>query len=153
MKRVIPLLLVLGCGARPQATETLAESIRGYNDGVRWQRFEVAATRVPARERSKFVEEMDERAEDLRITEYDVVKVDRTSERVAKVQIKVSWYKDTEGTLRHTHAVQTWERHGKVWLMVDESRMRGAEMPGLAEPIADATPAVETAPAADRVDP
>ena len=39
-----------------------------------------------------------------------------------------------EGTIHETHAVQTWERHGKAWWMVDESRLRGAPMPGLAEP-------------------
>ena len=30
--------------------------------------------------------------------------------------------------------MQTWERHGKAWMMVDETRVRGAEMPGLPEP-------------------
>jgi hypothetical protein len=37
--------------------------------------------------------------------------------------------------VHETHALQTWERHGKVWWMVDEARLRGAEMPGLAEPV------------------
>jgi hypothetical protein len=48
--------------------------------------------------------------------------------------VKVSWYKDSEGTLRETQAMQTWERHGKTWLIVDEARLRGTEMPGLREP-------------------
>jgi len=148
MKRIspvlVPLLVLAACGARPQA-ESLAESIRIYNEGVRWQRFANAAALVPPPERSKFVEEMDERAEDLRITEYDVVKVDREGDRLAKVQVKMSWYKDSEGTLRETHAVQTWERHGKTWLMVDEARMRGAEMPGLAEPVGDEAAVTEAA--------
>ena len=40
--------LVAACGApqvRPE--EDLAESIRQYNDGVRWGRFEVAASSIP----------------------------------------------------------------------------------------------------------
>jgi hypothetical protein len=36
--------------------------------------------------------------------------------------------------------VQTWERHGKGWWMVDESRLRGAPMPGLAEALEPAAP-------------
>jgi hypothetical protein len=133
---LISLILLAACGsAAQQNAETLAESIRSFNEGVRWQRFEVAAVSIPPRERSRFVEAMDERAEDLKITDYEVVKVDRKGDKEARVQVKVSWYLDTEGTLRETHALQTWQRRGKAWLMVDESRHRGDEMPGLPEPL------------------
>ena len=37
----------------------------------------------------------------------------------------MSWYLDSEGTLRETQAMQTWERHGKTWWMVDEARRAG----------------------------
>lgn len=121
------------CGARARSGETLTESVRSFNEGVRWERFAVAAARVPPRERSQFVEDMDERAEDLKITDYEIVKVDARGPREARVQVKLSWYRTSEGTLRETHAVQTWERQGQAWLMVAEARVRGAEMPGLPE--------------------
>lgn len=123
------------CGAAPRSAETLAESVRGFNDGVRWERFGAAATRVPTRERSQFVREMDERAEELKITDYEIVDVDARDAREARVQVKLSWYRTSEGTLRETHAVQTWERHGAAWIMVAEARVRGAEMPGLPDPV------------------
>ncbi len=153
---MIPLVVLVACGANQQSSETLAESIRSYNDGMRWQRFAVAATLVPPRERSKFVEDMDERAEDLRITDYEVVKVDRKGATAAEVQVKVSWYKDSEGTLRETHARQTWERQGKDWMIVDTERMRGAEMPGLPDgkaapdPTTAPEPGTDEAPASER---
>jgi len=78
---------------------------------------------------------MDQRAEDVKITDYDVVRVEPRGEREAHVQVKLSWYKPSENTVHETHAMQTWERHGKVWLMVDETRLRGAEMPGLPESV------------------
>jgi hypothetical protein len=135
--RALAILLVpaclAACGARAGGMETLAESIRSYNDGVRWERFAAAAVRVPRAERSQFVEEMDARAADLKITDYEVVKVDPRGAREARVQIKLSWYRTSEGTLRETHAMQTWERHGKAWVMVAEARMRGAAMPGMSE--------------------
>ena len=140
MKTAIPLVLCFACAGTQQNTEKLAESIRSYNEGIRWQRFEVAAVSVPPRERSRFVEEMDERTKDLKITDYEIVKVDRTGDKEAKVQVKVSWYVDTEGTLKETHAIQVWHRRGKAWLMVDETRYRGAEMPGLAERVRDEEP-------------
>jgi len=135
MKSALAVLILLSaCGAAP-ASDTLAETVRTYNEGVRWGRFEVAAVHLPAKERSKFVDENDERAKDLKITEYDVVNVDQKGSKEAKVHIKMSWYSDREGTLHETHAVQTWEKKGREWLLVDESRTKGTEMPGLPEPL------------------
>lgn len=131
--KAIWFVLLAGC-ASGRSGDTLADSVRTYNDGVRWERFAVAAKHVPPQERSMFVDQADERAEDLKITDYEIVKVDAAGEREARVQIKLSWYRESEGTLRETQALQTWERHGKTWWMVDETRVKGDEMPGLAEP-------------------
>lgn len=134
MKRlVLALLVTSACSAAQKDTETLSESIRLYNEGVRWQRYAVAATAIPPRQRAAFVDEMDERGNELKITDYEVVKVDAAGAKAAKVQVKLSWYTDREGTLRETHALQSWERHGKEWWMVDAVRLRGAEMPGLTD--------------------
>lgn len=134
MKRlVLALLVTSACSAAQKDTETLSESIRVYNEGVRWQRYAVAATAIPPHQRAAFVDEMDERGNELKITDYEVVKVDAAGAKAAKVQVKLSWYTDREGTLRETHALQSWERHGKEWWMVDAVRLRGAEMPGLTD--------------------
>ncbi|MBC7973422.1 MAG: hypothetical protein H7138_00445 [Myxococcales bacterium] len=136
MRAILISILVLGCGgAQVRPEHDLPESIRQYNEGVRWSRFEVAASSVPAAQRAQFVDDMDERANDLKITDYDVVKVDAHGNREAHVQIKLSWYKVSEGTVHETHALQTWERHGKAWLIVDATRLRGSEMPGLSESV------------------
>ena len=135
MRAALITILLLGCGAAmPHDEPDLSESVRLFNDGVRWQRFAVAAVAIPPRERSQFVDDMDERANELKITDYEVVRVDPHGANEAKVHLKVSWYKASEGTVHETHALQTWERHGKSWWMVDEIRLRGAEMPGLSEP-------------------
>ncbi len=135
MKRfVLVVMAAAGCGsAIRKDTDTLTESIRVFNEGVRWQRYAVAATAIPPAQREKFVDEMDQRSEDLKITDYEVVKVAPAGAKAAKVQIKVSWYSDREGTLHETHALQSWEQHGKEWWMVDAVRVRGHEMPGLTD--------------------
>jgi hypothetical protein len=133
--RAILLVCLVACGAAQRPTEPLGDAVREYNDGVRWERFSAAASHLPVKERATFVDEADERAKDLKITDYDIVKIEPKSEREAKVQVKLSWYKESEGTVHETHANQTWEKHGKAWLMVDESRLRGTEMPGLPEPL------------------
>jgi hypothetical protein len=132
--RAIWFVVLAGC-ASAKSGDTLADSVRVYNDGVRWERFSVAAKHVPPKERSVFVEHADERAEDLKITDYEVIKVENKGDREATVQVKLSWYRESEGTLRETQSLQTWERHGKTWWMVDEARVKGFEMPGLQEPV------------------
>jgi hypothetical protein len=127
-------LAACGANTAAQSRETLADSIRTYNDGVRWQRFTVAASLLPERERGRFADEMDQRANEVKITDYEVIRVDTKTAREAKVHVKLAWYRESEGKLLETHAVQTWERRGKSWLMVEEARLRGPEMPGLPEP-------------------
>jgi hypothetical protein len=134
MRSIVWLCVLAACGSA-KSGETLSESIRAYNEGVRWERFAVAAVHVPAKQRAQFVDEADQRAQDIKITDYEVVKVDQRGDREATVQVKLSWYRESEGRLLETQAVQTWERHGKAWLLVDEARLRGPAMPGLPEPL------------------
>lgn len=118
-----------GCAHVPRG-EGLMDAVRTYNDGVRWERFAAAAATVPPRERDSFLDEREALAEDLRITDYEVVRVNDRGEG-AEVQVKLVWYRDSEGTVHETWAAQTWERQGKAWRIVAERRVRGREMPGL----------------------
>jgi len=134
MRAALIAILMLGCGgAALRDGPDLSESIRAFNDGVRWERYAAAATALPPRDRSQFVDDMDQRSGEVKITDYEIVRVDPRGDREARVQVKLSWYKTTDNTVHETHAVQTWERHGKAWWMVDEVRLRGTELPGLAE--------------------
>jgi hypothetical protein len=138
MIRIVAVLVIAACGApqvRPE--EDLTESIHQFNEGIRWGRFGVAASSIPPGERSKFIDEMDQLTTDLKITDYEIINVEAHGPREARVQLKITWYKDPENIVRETSATQTWERHGKIWMMVDETRLRGAEMPGLAEKVTE----------------
>jgi hypothetical protein len=142
MRAALLAILMLGCGASLHDQPDLPETVRMFNEGVRWERFTAAAAALPPRDRSQFVDDMDQRSGEVKITEYEVMRIDPRGEHEARVQVKLSWYKTSEGTVHETHAVQTWERHGKSWWMVDEARLRGAPMPGLAE--SPATPVTVT---------
>ena len=136
--KLVAILLVMaaGCGAAAsQSGESLTDSVRSYNDGIRWGRFDNAAIHIPPAQRSQFVDDWDQRSKDLKVTDYEVVKVQPRGAREAKVEVKLEWYKDSEGLVHETRAQQTWERHGRLWLLVDEARVRGTEMPGLPEPM------------------
>jgi hypothetical protein len=135
MRRLLMLTSLVACGGIPKGGEMLTESIRGYNEDLRWERFESASSFLPRTQRATRVDEWDDRAHELKITGFDVVKVDRRGEREARVQVKLEWYRSSDNTVHETHAVQTWERQGRAWVVVDEARLRGPEMPGLPEPL------------------
>lgn len=143
IRSLILVLVVAACGGTQGDHDTLSASIRSYNEGIRWGRYAVAASNIPPRERSQFVADMDERGEDLKITDYEIVNVAARGPREARVRIKMSWYLDSQGTVHETHAEQVWERQGKAWFMVQESRVRGEEMPGLPESAEEAPEAPE----------
>lgn len=123
---------VAACAPPATRAWALTDAARTYNEGVRWERFEAAATVVPPAERAQFLDERDLLARDLRITDSEIVRLDEHG-RTADVSVKHTWYRDSEGTVRETVAAQRWERQGKAWRLVDEFRSRGDAMPGLRE--------------------
>jgi hypothetical protein len=131
---VLALALGLsGCGAQARIGESLVDTVTAYNQGVRWGRFPAAAAHVPPEERAAFLDQRDELAEALRITDYELLEVEPAGGG-ARVHVKYVWFSTEEDVVRETHADQLWERRGKAWVIVDERRRRGPEMPGLLEP-------------------
>jgi hypothetical protein len=146
---VAALTGAVACGPPKNRTEDLLASVRTYQDGLRWERFSNAASRVPPAERDQFLDEREDLIDDLHITNYELVKVEAAEHDVARIEVKYTWYRDAEGTVQHTRAVETWEKHGRVWLLVEEHRRHGPEMPGLPEPRDDAGAAAGAEAAAD----
>jgi hypothetical protein len=143
-----------GCAATQRKAEPLDYSVRAYNDGVRWQRFDEAATRLPADRRDDFLDQRDQLHEDLRVSDYEIIRVRHDSKgRQARVQIKYTWYLESSGKVHETHAVQTWHQGDTVWILRGERFLRGEPMPGLkgGEPEPDA-PAPD-APGPGQLDP
>jgi hypothetical protein len=129
---LLAALAVTACGG-PQATraEDLMDGVMTYNEGLRWDRLPAAASRVPAAERADFIDEHDELADNLRITDWEVVQVEHEGSAKARVQVKYTWYLDDEGVVHETQTNQAWERRAKAWVIVEEERLRGDEMPGV----------------------
>jgi len=130
---ILVVVLVAGCASKQRQGDELMDSVMTYNEGVRWERLAAAATRVPPAERDDFVDERDQLAEDLRISDWEIKRVRQRGERRAEIHVKYTWYRDDEGIVHETHAMQRWERRGRAWLIVGEERLRGDEMPGLTD--------------------
>ena len=124
---VATLARAAACGPPKNRTEDLLASVRTYQEGLRWERFTNAASRVPPAERDQFLDEREDLIDDLHITNYELVKVEAAKHDVARIEVKYTWYRDAEGTVQHTRAVETWEKHGRVWLLI--ARSTGATAP------------------------
>jgi hypothetical protein len=114
--------------ARPCRTRSAPTPRACAGSGSRSRRW---SSRPP--ERAQFLEERDTLAEDLRITDAEIVHL-RERGRTGDVAVKLAWYSEREGTVHTTVAHQRWERQGRAWRLVDEVRGRGEPMPGLREP-------------------
>ena len=147
MKRLIPVFVIAACGGAQQRTDDLLEAVRTYHEGIRWERIAMAASRVPVKERDAFFEEREDLIPELHISDYELIRVGTAAAKTGgtKVEVKYTWFKESEGVVHETRALETWERHGKQWMIIDEERAKGPEMPGLREPATppasdDATP-------------
>ncbi len=109
--------------------------IRAFNEGLRWDKLPQSAVRIPPADRDAFLDEREELQEELRIDDYEItrLKTEGELEERANVQIKWTWHMDREGIVKTTTSAQRWQRKGKRWLMLEETYLRGDEMPGLAE--------------------
>lgn len=128
---VLAVAVLLGCGGT-QAVEPLPAAVRSYNEAVRWQRFSSAAAHLEPTRRDDFLDARDQLHEDLRINDYEMIRVrfDRDSVR-ARVHMKITWHLDSEGIVHDTHTVQTWHREGRRWFLIRENHLRGEPMPGV----------------------
>jgi hypothetical protein len=132
----LALIMSFGCGAsRLKRANHLLDDVRRYHDGIRWGKLAQAAVRLPPAERDAFVNEREELGEDLRIADYELVRVRYVKGQMrAKVRVQYIWHLDSRGIVHKTWADQMWERLGKRWILRDEHRAHGEPMPGLAEP-------------------
>lgn len=129
------LLLSAGCsGANPKNADLVAD-IRGYSDGMRWGDFNAAALRVKPLQRTAFMDQREQLAEDLRIADWEMRRMTYSENRNrAEVHIEWTWLLDSRGIVHTTVTRQAWSRHGKNWILDREERLRGEPMPGVAEP-------------------
>lgn len=132
----IALALGAGCGSNAARTESFMSSMRTYNDGVRWQRWTHAASHIPAAERGAFLDERNALEKELRIHDWELLRLEYSGERQSRATLRVryTWHMDNEGTVHETTTIQRWQRHGKHWVLEDETRSVGVKMPGVAEP-------------------
>jgi hypothetical protein len=128
------LVLLAACGASPKQSDLLIESSTAYQVGVRGGRSEDAALYLAPDRRDDFLDERDRLGEDLRIDDYEVLRVHLSNgQKAARVRVKYTWHLDSVGTVHETVTEQSWSRSGQQWVLEAEFVKRGEPLPGIPE--------------------
>ena len=109
------------------ATETLRDSIVGLNDELRWQRMDLAVSRVAPTFRAHFMESHQAWGRDIHVADTELMRVnlDEDGDRATSL-VAVRWYSMRTMTLHQSMVEQSWQRAGRDFVLTDESVVSGA---------------------------
>ncbi len=122
-------VLLAACGAGQKRGEDLLTDVRTFQEGLRWRRYDDAAERIPPASRARFLDAHDELDTDLRIDDYEVLRVTTEGEQKARIRVRYTWHLDSVGSVHDTTIDESWERQGKTWRIVGWEQRTGVPMP------------------------
>jgi hypothetical protein len=139
MKPAAWIVLLLGCASGAQGKDQeLMTDVRAFQEGLRWRKYDQAADHVHAAARVAFLDAHDELDGDLRIDDYEVLRVTLTGEREATVRVKYTWHLDSVGRVHESIVDQSWSRHGSgksaIWRIMATDARSGEPLPEAAMP-------------------
>lgn len=115
---------VLACSVSV-STEHLAPSVRGYNQSLRWKRFDRAAAFLPVKQRSAFLARYAAAEGDLHIDDIEVRDIQLLLDEqppAAEVLVVAHTYLLPSTVLTRTIQRQRWELEDDTWLLVSQDR-------------------------------
>jgi hypothetical protein len=105
---------------------------REYTDGVRWGKYDQAASHVPRERRDHFIEQHAALEDELEIADYELVQVnvDKIDNKHEKVTARVdyTWTLKRVGIVEKTTTEQVWEEKDGKWMLSREERVKGAPL-------------------------
>ena len=118
---LLATVLAAGCTHYVSPEKKLQRAVASFNDGVRWQHWESAASHLPPGERTSFIRAREAEGESLRITDYEIRNVQRDEiGDKATVSIEFVWHRYPSLTMHRTRVTQTWEYKESTWLRTSQ---------------------------------
>jgi hypothetical protein len=138
----------MGYSSRDRVTMATQE----YNEGVKWGKLDQAGIHVQKDQRKRFFDRHKAVEDDLEIADYELTqlnidKSDKKHDR-ATARVEYVWTLKTVGLVEKTATEQKWEEQNGEWVMVSETRIKGAPLNLFDEPAKD-----EAKPAKDEAKP
>ena len=135
MRFALGFCVIAACASSSQKKDQeLMTDVREFQEGLRWRNYDQAADHVHASARVRFLDAHDDLDGDLRIDDYEVMRVTLTAEFEATVRVKYTWHLDSVGRVHESTYDQDWQRQGKVWRVVATRQRSGEALPASAMP-------------------
>jgi hypothetical protein len=103
-------------GAQPE--KDLPYRVEVFNEHLRWGRFDRAAEFVVPMRRAAFIQEREEQAEEVRLSDYEIISVRRESPTTAKVRVSLMWNRLDSTIIKKSVLEETWTKAGSTWFLV-----------------------------------
>lgn len=120
----------LGCGPRDRGLD-LKDSVRTYNQHLRWNRFEAASGFIAIEQRAQWLASRTSSAAGLHITNIQVVRLQKPDleQKTVEVLVSLSWYRMPETRVQQAVYAQVWQEFEGRWRIIDEHEVKNAETP------------------------
>jgi hypothetical protein len=145
MKLILALvLLTSSCVMTPtqRREDTLIREARGFNDDLRWGRYEQMHLSLPPEEAALLSSRAAALGDDMVIADYEVTSISfAPGSEAATVIVKFDWYSKRFNIVKNSTVEQKWEQQGGQWLVVKQRRLRGERFPLIPEPLPTPPPA------------
>ena len=115
-----------GCSTQNRMTH-LRDTLRTFNQQIRWERWPGAAAHVELKTREHWMLSRSGHTKGLKIHDIQVLRVLSGGPRatVARVLVKLTWYREADMTVHTTHWMQTWNHSRHGWKLSKEERAQG----------------------------
>lgn len=139
MKRrtIIGVVLVLCCGmaacggmAPKSKSLSLSDSIRMFNDSLRWNRYQAAGKFVVPMDRGNFIRDQQNAGESRRIVEYKLVEILMEDPKTAGVIVQWSVTSTDSPVVQKERILQSWTQVGTEWFLLRIAEAENAETGG-----------------------
>lgn len=121
---------VLGCGPRDRGVD-LKETVRAYNQRLRWNAFEQASMFVVAEERAAWLASRSGGSAGLQITDIQIIRLQKPDpvDKTVEVLVALTWYRMPDTTVRRATWAQVWREGPGGWQVVEERQVEDEPAP------------------------
>ena len=135
---VLALLLhgVIGCASQAEQRETLDHALFEFTHGLRWGRGEFVGAYLGAESQQRFAPDGTE-AQDVRVTNCQVIGVRSRAADSQEVSLAVDWYRLSRGRVHRTTLRQLWARRQHKWTVISQRTVAGPGLPLFRSPTRD----------------
>ena len=130
--------LCLTACSTPNRMTHLRDTLRTFNQQIRWGMWPAASAHVSDEKREKWLTRRIANAQNLKLSDVRLVRVVSDGPRAtkAKVMISITWYRSSDMKVQSANWLQTWHHSRIGWRLVDEEKQIAAK-PAPSKPPSD----------------